>query len=247
MYRITCDKEASSDLSQDTFVKVIEKQGQFRGDSDIKTWVFTIGSNLAMDWLRKKKRWQEIAQDEAKQLAESDAAYPRRFRHVQQTSSSGQFDFREHINFCFSCLAKTLPIEQQLALILKDIYDFKVKDICRILGAPVGTVKHWLLVSRKTMNDIFEKRCALINKNGPCYQCSELNGFFNPDHPVALVLSTEKEDREEMYRARTTLIKAIDPLSAGGAALEDEIMQVLRKAIGDEDSVRDSDRDSVRN
>ncbi len=31
---------------------------------------------------------------------------------------------REHIDYCFTCISKTLPIENQVALILKDIYDF---------------------------------------------------------------------------------------------------------------------------
>ena len=36
------------------------------------------------------------------------------------------------------------------------------------------------MMPRRTMTDIFEKRCSLVNKQGVCYQCSELNGLFNP-------------------------------------------------------------------
>jgi len=234
LYRLTCDKEASNDLAQDAFVKVIEKQEQFKGQSSIKTWVFSIGTNHAIDWLRKRKRWNETAQDEAKTIAQSDHTYRTTFLDIHQNSPSGAFDFKEHINYCFTCITKTLPIEQQVALILKDIYDFKVDEISLILGSPEGTVKHWLFTARKTMMDIFDRRCALINKNGACYQCSELNGLFNPKQKkIENLFPPSNNNKVELYELRTKLVKVINPLYSDGSDLEDSIMQVLRKAIND--------------
>lgn len=234
LYRLTCDKEVSRDLAQDIFVKVIEKQDQFKGQASIKTWIFSIGTNTAIDWLRKRKRWNETAQDEAKALAMSDPSYRIAFLDINHNSPFGAFEFKEHINYCFTCISKTLPIEQQVALILKDIYDFKVAEISLILPSPEGTVKHWLFTARKTMTDVFERRCALINKNGTCYQCSELNGLFNPKQkmPENIFLKSGN-NKEELYKLRALLVKAIDPLSSNGSDIEDSIMQVLRKAIDD--------------
>ncbi|KAB2878621.1 RNA polymerase sigma factor [bacterium] len=232
LYRLTCDKEVSNDIVQDTFVKVMEKQDQFNGRSSLKTWIFSIGTNLAMDWLRKKKRWSETAQDEAKSLAQSDPHYRAALMDKSQNSPSGAFDFKEHINFCFTCISKTLPLDQQVALILKDIYDFKINEISAILGSPEGTVKHWLFLARQTMSDIFDRRCALVNKQGVCYQCSELNGLFNPKQKQ-LKNVFQAVDKKDLYTLRTRLVKTIDPLSANGSDLEDTIMQILRKAIDD--------------
>lgn len=85
------------------------------------------------------------------------------------------------------------------------------------------------------MDQIFYKRCALINKNGICYQCSELNDFFNsPGKKEKPVLPTEDPNRKETwYAARAALVRRIDPLNSAGSVLEDEILQVLRKAIGE--------------
>ncbi len=210
LYRLTCDKEVTDDIAQDTFVKAIEKQKQFSGKSSLKTWIFSNGTNPAFDWLRKRKRWTAAAQDEAKALAQSDPAYGATLLHINKNSDAGAFELEEHINFCFTCIAKTLTIAQQVTLILKDIYDFRIKEISAILGSPEGTIKHWLFSARKSMIDIFDNRCALINKEGVCYQCSQLNGFFNPKQkmpenvfPVA--------DKNDLYELRTRLIKAINP------------------------------------
>lgn len=236
LYRLTCDREVSKDLSHDTFVKAQEKQNQFRGESSFKTWLFSIATNLAMDWLRKRKQWNEFAQDEAKALAQSESKYRDLFLHINRHSPSGLFEIKEHINFCFTCIAKTLTIKQQVALILKDIYDFKISEIVQILDTPKGTVKHWLFTARKTMNEIFERRCALVNKKGVCHQCSELNGLFNPKQKQQqeFLSNVSNKSEDDLYRLRTEMIKGIDPLTSRGADLEDAIMQVLREAISDD-------------
>jgi RNA polymerase sigma-70 factor, ECF subfamily len=233
VYRLTCDKEVTNDLVQDTFVKVLEKHREFESRSTFKTWIFSIATNLAIDWLRKRKRWSETAQDEAKALAQSVPAYRATFLQISENSPNGIFDYKEHISFCFTCISKTLVIEQQVTLMLKDIYEFKVSDISLILRAPVGTVKHWLFSARQTMTGIFDRRCALVNKEGVCYQCSELNGLFNPKQKnIGDVFA--KADKEKLFGLRAALVKAIDPLASNGSALEDSIMQVLRKAINDQ-------------
>lgn len=232
LYRLTCDKEIVHDIAQDTFIKVIEKHNQFEGQSSLKTWIFSIATNLAIDWLRKRKRWSETAQDDSKALAQSDPTYRTIFLEISQNSPNGAFDFKEHISFCFSCISKTLVIEQQVTLILKDIYGFKVSDISIILSSPAGTVKHWLFIARQTMTDIFERRCALVNKEGVCYQCSELNGLFNPNKKK-LKNVFPKANKEKLYELRAELVKEIDPLRSNGSELENSIMQVLRKAIND--------------
>lgn len=232
LYRLTCDREIANDLAQDTFLKVIEKQDQFKGRSSFKTWIFSIATNLALDGLRKRKRWPETAQDDSKALAQSDPAYRTAFLDVNKNSLKGAFDFKEHISSCFTCISKTLVIEQQVTLILKDIYDFKIGEISIILDSPAGTVKHWLFSARQTMTEIFDRRCALVNKQGVCYQCSELNGLFNPKQKkLENVFPTV--DKKQLYALRAKLVKAIDPLSSSGSELEDTLMQVLRHAIND--------------
>lgn len=233
LYRLTCDRQIAEDLVQDTFVKAMEKLDTFKELASFKTWLFRIATNIAIDWLRKRDRWRENAQDEARRLAESNEKYPAHLLEIARNSPQGKYEVKEHIDFCFTCISKTLPIEQQLTLVLKDIYDFSVRDIVKILEKPKGTIKDWLCQARKTMSNIFDRRCALINKNGVCYQCTELNGFFNPKQKVQerLLLRKGNHNQSELLKLRTRLVKSIDPLRSDGAAIQDGIMQLLRSAI----------------
>ena len=61
--RITASIEDTEDIVQDTFIKASMKLDTFRAESTVKTWIFTIASNIAKDNLRAKKRWPETVTD----------------------------------------------------------------------------------------------------------------------------------------------------------------------------------------
>jgi RNA polymerase sigma-70 factor (ECF subfamily) len=240
LYRVLTDRNDVDDLAHDTFIRAFDKIATFNQESSLKTWVFKIATNLAYDHLRKLKRWPADAQDQGANLAIGTVEIGQAFRIVHQTSTAGAYEIKEHIDFCFTCISKTLPIENQVALILKDIYDFPVKEICLILDKTEGVVKHLLNDARNTMTGIFENRCALINKTGVCDQCSQLNGIFNPKQDqqeqlmkLELTKGSEKYNREELFALRAQLVKAIDPLHSTGSDLQDIILRCTRTAIGE--------------
>jgi len=240
LYRLLTDRNDVDDLMHDTFIRAFDKISTFNQDSSLKTWVFKIATNLAYDHLKKLKRWPADAQDQGAILAIGTEDIQKSFSVVHQASNAGAYEMKEHIDFCFTCISKTLPIENQVALILKDIYDFQIKEICLILDTTEGVVKHLLTLSRDTMTNVFDNRCALVNKNGVCDQCSQLNGIFNPKQDqqeqrmkLELVKASKKFNREELFTLRTKLVKAIDPLHSSGTDLQDIIMRCTRTAIGE--------------
>ncbi|GAB4424211.1 MAG: hypothetical protein OHK0039_41230 [Bacteroidia bacterium] len=157
---------------------------------------------------------------------------------VAHTSAWGRYEIQEHIDTCFTCLAKSLPIAQQVAVILKDIYDFSLQEIMHILGKTEGSAKYLLQEGRKTLTAVFDQRCALVSKEGACHQCSELNGWFNPkqDQQAALMrirMAREagQQDSRALYALRTQLVKAIDPLQGAGNELQEVLMNCNRMAM----------------
>jgi RNA polymerase sigma-70 factor (ECF subfamily) len=225
--RITAGIEDAEDIVQDTFIKAIQKIDTFRGDSSVKTWVFTIASNLAKDNLRAKKRWTENVTDICKAKAIANPNYFPEVMNIQATSPHGQFEVKEHITFCLTCISKSLPLEQQICILLKEVYDFKVSEITQILNTTEAMVKYYLHTSRAKMINIFEGRCALISKEGVCHQCSELNGIFNPKqdfeiekNKIEMAKVLDKGDKEYLLDLRLQIMKEIDPFSSNGSDLQ---------------------------
>lgn len=238
LLRITASVEDAEDIVQDTFIKASEKLAGFRGESSIKTWVFSIASNLAKDNLRAKKRWPENVGDICKANALSDPDYFPQALQLHATSPQGQFELKEHITFCLTCISKSLPLEQQICLLLKEVYAFKVEEIATIVDTTEAMVKYYLHTGRSKMIKIFDGRCALINKEGACHQCSELNGIFNPQQntqeelmKIEMVRAAEKGDKEQLFDLRMQIIKDIDPFLSGGAKLQLHHLEYNRKVM----------------
>lgn len=240
LYRITASRADAEDLAHDAFIKAFDKLDTFQHKSSLKTWVFQIATNLAYNHMKRKQRWTEDVSLQAKELVLSNAKLANRIEQIHQNSPYGTYDIKEHIDTCFTCISKNLVIENQVALLLKDVYDFSVKDIMQIIHKTEGQVKYYIQTARKTMSDIFDRRCALVNKNGTCHQCSELNGWFNPKQnqtearlKIKMAKLAEKEDNTSLFNMRTDLIKAIDPLKSEGNELQEILLKCNRMAMGE--------------
>ena len=54
----------AEDLTEETFVKLLLKKPKNKGTASFKTWLYTIGRNTAIDWLRKNPQGRELSIDE---------------------------------------------------------------------------------------------------------------------------------------------------------------------------------------
>ena len=227
LLRITASVADAEDLVQDTYLKACEKVASFKGECSPKTWLFTIATNLAKDNVRAQKRWPENVTDIARASAMADEAFFEKAMHIRMTSPNGQFEAKEHIAFCFTCISKSLPLEQQLCIFLKEVYEFKVAEIAAILNATVAMIKYYLNAGRTKMTTVFDGRCALINKNGVCHQCSELNGIFNPQQntqhelmKIELAKQAETGSKKHLFNLRTKILREIDPFKSKASELQ---------------------------
>jgi len=236
--RMTASVQDTEDIIQDAWVKASSNLASFQGDSSLKTWVFSIASNLAIDKLRKKKRWPENVTDICKEAALKDPSHFQETLKIMETSEYAKFEIREHIAFCFLCIAKSLPLEQHLCLLLKEIYDFKIKEVATVLQTTIPLVKYHLHTARKKMIELFEGRCALINQEGICHQCTEINGIFNPKQDtqeelmkVKMAREAKKKDKEHLFDLRMEVLKEIDPFHSAAHDLQLHHLEFNRKQM----------------
>lgn len=224
---MTTNVQDAEDILQETYLKAEAKLNTFRKESSLKTWVFTIASNLARDLLRAKKRWPENVTDICKEAVLKNPQFFQEAMQIRQTSPQGNFEIKEHIAFCFTCVSKSLPLEQQLSIFLKEVYDFSIKEIAQILNQTDAMVKYYLHTGRSKMIEVFDNRCSLINKQGICHQCTELNGIFNPKQKaqeelvkIEMAREAENKNKEELFDLRMKILQELDPFESGAAELQ---------------------------
>jgi RNA polymerase sigma-70 factor (ECF subfamily) len=244
LLRMTASVQDAEDIVQETYVKAQTKIDTFRGESTLKTWVFSIASNLARDLLRSKKRWPETVTDICREAALGNREFFQEAMQIRETSPQGNFEIKEHIAFCFTCISKSLPLEEHLVLLLKEVYGFKVNEIAQIVQLSEAMVKYYLHVSRGKMIEIFDQRCSLINKQGICHQCTELNGIFNPKQAaqeelvkIEMAREAENKSKDELFQLRMKILQELDPFESGAAKLQlhhlEHNRQVMEKYLKD--------------
>ncbi|WP_077326750.1 RNA polymerase sigma factor SigX [Virgibacillus siamensis] len=128
------DKEVCEDLVQEVYIKVLKSYSTFKGNSNEKTWLFSIARHVTMDFFRKRKRkrgriaeyfdWGsngEFIQDKnmlPDEIAERNEEIKRVYYHLDKCSQ-----------------------DQKSVLILRYIQSFSIEETAEILSFSVSKVK----------------------------------------------------------------------------------------------------------
>jgi RNA polymerase sigma-70 factor (ECF subfamily) len=181
IYRMVTNRGDAEDLLQDTLMRALESLSRFRGEAKFKTWLFSIATHVCLDHLRSRKRWSVESQLEGEREADTSPEQLERLSNVM-SQPDFLFEIREHIAFCFSCISRTLPPEEQAAIMLKEVLGLTAQEAARIMEVSEPIFRHRLSSARSQMTRSYEGLCQLINKTGLCHQCQGLREFAPENH-----------------------------------------------------------------
>jgi len=233
IYRMVTLPEDAEDLLQDVLVRVLEGLPQFRGEARFKTWLFGIATHVCLDHLRRKKRWRIETQLDAERAAEADPGEIERIAGLM-AQPDFVFEIREHIAFCFACIGRTLPPEEQAALLLKEVLGFTAEEAAGILGVSEPVFRHRLSAARAAMIHAYGGLCRLISKTGVCWQCQGLREFAPPrnrgENLVQIQVAPGRAvTPENLFDARIEIVRAADLEGGGSRKLHESFFQGLTR------------------
>jgi len=131
IYRMVSGRQDAEELLQAVLVRVLQNLPSFRRESGFKTWLFGIATHVCLDHLKYRKRWRVEAQLIGEEQADKDTVTRERLYSIF-AKPDFKYDIREHIAFCFSCVSRTLPPEEQAALMLKEVLGFTAREAARM-------------------------------------------------------------------------------------------------------------------
>jgi len=150
LLRLTENSEEARDLTQETFLRAFQSVGRFRGEADLRTWLYRIAINQARNrwrWWRRRRRDATVSLDTpqgqtdqplAATLAEtSENPEQRTLAHEREVALRG-------------ALGK-LGVAYRETVILRDIEGFTYEEIAATLEINVGTVKSRLARGRQEL------------------------------------------------------------------------------------------------
>jgi RNA polymerase sigma-70 factor (ECF subfamily) len=151
LYRLTENSEEARDLTQETFLRAFQSIGHFRGDADLKTWIYRIAINQARNrwrWWRRRRRDSTVSIDST----DVDGR-PTLVTALRANSSSDPEQAtlaRERESALRTALGSVRRIYRE-AVVLRDIEGFSYEGIAATLEISVGTVKSRLSRGRQEL------------------------------------------------------------------------------------------------
>jgi RNA polymerase sigma-70 factor (ECF subfamily) len=143
IYRMVRDRELAEDLSQETFVKVLNALDRYRPEYKFSSWVFKIANNAAIDHLRRKEL------DTLSLEGGPDATTPERVEatalQLGDTAESplDELAARELGATIERAIAQLRP-EYRSCIILRHVEGRPYDEIAVLLDLPLGTVKTYI-------------------------------------------------------------------------------------------------------
>jgi RNA polymerase sigma-70 factor (ECF subfamily) len=155
LFRLTENSEEARDLTQETFLRAFQSIGRFRGEADLRTWIYRIAINQARNrwrWWRRRRRDSTVSLD-----ATQGQSNQTLIATLAETSENPEQQTlaRERELALRSALQKVGRAYRE-TLILRDIEGFTYEEIATTLGINVGTVKSRLARGRQELKTRLE-------------------------------------------------------------------------------------------
>jgi RNA polymerase sigma-70 factor (ECF subfamily) len=155
----------AEDLTQEVFLKVSRALKNFRGGSQVSTWIYRIATNTALDAMRKPSFHvptaplrSETPGPTGERGTEEDAESADRAGEESPTAESSLMQ-REMLD-CLRAYVNKLPPNYRAVIVLSVLEGMKTREIADILGISLQTVKIRLHRGRSRLVKELETHCG---------------------------------------------------------------------------------------
>src|SRR6266850_7825569 len=150
LLRLTENSEEARDLTQETFLRAFQSIGRFRGEADLRTWVYRIAINQARNrwrWWRRRRRDSTVSLD----AMQGQTNQPLTATLVEGSENPEQRTLAHEREVALRGALQKLGVSYRETVILRDIEGFSYEEIASTLGINVGTVKSRLARGRQEL------------------------------------------------------------------------------------------------
>jgi RNA polymerase sigma-70 factor (ECF subfamily) len=139
-------EDRAEELTQEVFIRVYGGMERFRHESRVGTWIFTIARNLWLNEIRArntdKRQGTEVPVDDQIDAVSSERINP-----------EAEMLLEERHRILHQALEE-LPNRMRWAVELRLERDFKYREIARIMGVSVQTIKSQLFQARQRLREV---------------------------------------------------------------------------------------------
>jgi RNA polymerase sigma-70 factor (ECF subfamily) len=155
-YRMLHQSQDAEDVTQQTFVSMIEHLKDFREESSVATWALKIASNFALKVLRRRKGHAALSLDDGREEGYADMPHPEYIAPWSRPPDDIAAD--AEVQREIRSALEHLDDKYRTVFVMRDIEGFSVRDTAEALGLTESAVKVRLLRARLALREILTRR-----------------------------------------------------------------------------------------
>ena len=151
--RMLRQEQDAEDVTQQTFLSVLENLEDFRGDASFSTWVLRIASHAALKIIRKRNGLNTVSLEEATEPSDNFNSIPHPEFIADWRQSPEHLVEQNEIRRLLDDSLTRLDEKHRLVFLLRDVEGFSVRETAEALDLSEGNVKVRLLRARLQLRE----------------------------------------------------------------------------------------------
>ncbi len=152
VYNMTSNKDDTYDLLQDIFAKAYRSLRHFRGKSTFYTWIYSIATNMTLNFLKKRRRRAGLSLDDEESGLQNDSAFVDQDHRANPRHQSTIHELQKKLNEALQSLSE----DHRAVVTMFDIQGMPHAEISKILGVSEGTVRSRLYYAHQQLQGHLE-------------------------------------------------------------------------------------------
>ncbi len=153
IYHMTSNKDDTHDLLQDVFAKAYRSVSKFRGNSMFYTWIYSIATNMTLNFLKKRKRRTASSLDDVETGIQNDPAFVDVSHRSNPRRQININELQKKLNKSMQLLSE----DHRAVVTMFDIQGMPHAEIGKILGVSEGTVRSRLFYAHQQLRGYLEE------------------------------------------------------------------------------------------
>lgn len=154
--KICQNHDDAAELTQDTFVKVLENISSFRGKSSFYTWLFRVAVNHSLNYCKRRFKLSPMSLDVENDQFEEGKGKLAAVLADPNGVDPAMVAQQKELSLIIVNLIGQLQQEHRVVLVLRDIEQMSYAEIAEVLRIETGTVKSRLSRARAKLRELLE-------------------------------------------------------------------------------------------
>jgi len=147
VYHMTSNHEDTNDVLQDVFAKAYRALKRFQGKSTFYTWIYSIATNMTLNFLKKRNRRRGLSLDDIDNAIENDKEFIELTSRSDPVREANISELQERLNMAMQELSE----DHRAVVTMFDIQGMPHAEISKILGVSEGTVRSRLFYAHRQL------------------------------------------------------------------------------------------------